>query len=167
MTNERELKWPEVEEACKRIRNEIKIHEALPETSSTKFYEFLEDLKLVLFGYWVTMKELANRDKFLKIAEEKLYEASMKLIKRDEMLKVMEDALRHYTETFTAPSSYSGICEESKWVVKGLSKREWYAGMVVPSMVGWYVNDENRLKLIAQEAVEMADALISELEKTK
>jgi hypothetical protein len=70
-----------------------------------------------------------------------------------------------YTETFTAPSLYSGIYEESKWVVKGLSKREWYAGMVVPSMVGWYVNDENRLKLIAQEAVEMADALIAELEK--
>lgn len=53
-----EIKWPEVEEACKRIGNEISIQESSTGTASTQFDGFLEDLKLALFGYWVARKDI-------------------------------------------------------------------------------------------------------------
>ena len=57
IANESEIKWPEVEEACKRVGNEIELQEEKG-TSSTKFEGFIEDLKVILFWYWVANKDL-------------------------------------------------------------------------------------------------------------
>ena len=49
-----------LEEAMRRVGNEISLHE---ETSSAKFEEFIEDLKLILCELWIILNSNKKRKK--------------------------------------------------------------------------------------------------------
>ena len=53
----------------------------------------------------------------------------------------------------------------------GMSKREYFAGQAIPSLISWYATNQyakpDVLTAVVKDSVAFADALIAELERTK
>lgn len=55
--------------------------------------------------------------------------------------------------------------EDNLWYLNGLTKREWYAGLAMQSMIERWMGDD-RVADCAKMAVKAADLLLEQLDKT-
>ena len=56
--------------------------------------------------------------------------------------------------------------EDNLWYLNGLTKREWYAGLAMQSMLATWAREEDQVTACAKMAIRAADALLEQLDKT-
>lgn len=56
--------------------------------------------------------------------------------------------------------------EDDLWYLQGLTKREWYAGLAMQSMLATWAREEDQLAACAKMAIRAADTILEQLDKT-